>query len=916
MNATKDGGLRVNVLGPLEIWQGTTPVALSANRLRTMVALLAMSAGETISVERLAHALWGDYPPFNPRRSVQTYIARLRHELGRQAIYSLPGGYRLEIEFDHVDALRFRHLLAEAALSRGTGRERECLQEALALWRGVPFDGVESETLRGPEAARLTELRLTAVERWIDVSLIQGLHGELVAEVQELAWHHPLREPLWQRLLVILDRCGRKAEALAMYEQLRHRLAERLGADPSPELQRIHSDLLAGDAWPSGATVPRQLPASGADFVGRGEALKEIDRLLGEGGRICVITGMVGVGKTSLALRWAQEAAPRFPDGQLYADLQGFGPADVPVDPADVLETFLEALGVARHRTPDNEQARAALYRTMLADKRMLVVLDNARDAEQVRPLVPGGADSAVVIISRRRLNSLVVTEGAGLVVLDALTRAEAGELLAGRLGQQRTETEAQATDGLIDLCERLPPALAVAAARMAANPSLLLGAQVAELRRSGAGLGVSTTRDDLTGMRIALTHSYRLLSADAAHLFRLLALHPGPDITGPAIAAMAGLGRSRSDRVLDILRDAHLVHEPSPGRFALHELLRMYALEPAETTDGWTVREARRRLIQYYAHTAHAAARLLDGAAHLPPPPAAPDAQPQRLTNLAQATDWLRAEHATTRAVLLQAGDFPAEAVPLAAAMALWCDRQGAWREQIRIQRFALTLATSTGDVAAQAAARQSIAAASIELGLPEQARAELDQALELSRAGGDPVVHGLCLLDEALLAMRQQGPAAGLRHAERCLDWFRETQRDAHQARTLNLISRCHGELGQYAQALTTGETAMGIAIRTADRTGQAWSSATLGVIRHAMAQHHRAIVWFEHALMLLRDLGHRVWEGEVLRQLGDTYQAAGQPLEAGRCRRGAEEILDEIRRHDDSAAHPPLISPFAVG
>jgi DNA-binding SARP family transcriptional activator len=717
MTADEGGRLRVNVLGPLQIFQGATRVELSANRLRTTVAVLAMSAGESVSMERLAHALWGDRPPVNPRRSAQTSLSRLRRVLGREAVRSQPGGYRLEIEFNQVDALRFHCLLAEATLSRGTGGEREILRQALTLWRGTPFDGVRSASLRGPEAARLTELHLTAVERWIDLSLAEGLHGELAAKVWKIACRHPLRETLWERLLLILDRCGRRAEALAAYEQLRRRLAEDLGADPSPELQNLHSALLLGNARQDDHITPRQFLAD-CDA-----ALKEIDQLLTGNSRVSMITGTAGG-----------------------------------------------------------------------------------------------------MITSRQGLNSLV-TEGAGAVVLDVRSREEAREMPAERLGRQRA----------------------------------------------------------------------------AARLFRLLALHPGPDISGPAIACLAGLHPSQADQVLDVLLDAHLVRERAPGRFATHGLMREYAWEPADAED----REAGRRLIQYYTHTAYAAARLLDGAAYLPAPPSAagPGTQSRELTVRSQAVDWLRAEHAASFAILRQSGDFPAETISLASAMALWCDRQGLWWEQIAIQRLALAAAESSGNVAAQAEARQSIAAASIELDDPEQARAELDQALELSRAADDQVVRGLCLLTETLLIMRQLGPAVALSHAERCLDCFREAKHDAYQARTLNLMSRCHAELGQHAQALSAGEAAMAIAIRVGDRTGHACSLATLGRVHHALGQHHRAVAWFEHAVTLLRDLGHRVWEEDALRQLADLYQITGQPLEADRCLRRAEAVLDEIGHGDGS-------------
>ncbi|HEX4814152.1 MAG TPA: transcriptional regulator [Nonomuraea sp.] len=666
--------LRVALLGPLEVWRDSDPVVLSSNRLRTLLAVLAMSAGETVSLEQLAFALWTEGAPANERRSVQTYISRLRHDLGTNAIRTTPEGYRLDVEPDRVDALRFRRLLHDAASARGTSAERELLKEALALWRGRPFDGVESTVLRASKATRLEELRLSAVERWIDLELADGRHRELVAEVQELAAGHPLREPLWGRLLLTLGRCGRQAEALAMYDRLRRRLAEDLGVDPSPELQHIHSALLEGDAWQTGLpAVPRQLPPGVADLAGRAYALKELDRLLIGGARICVITGTAGVGKTSLALHWAHRTAELFPDGQLYADLSGFGPAGCPTRAEDALSAFLHALGVPSHTIPDDLHARSALYRTMLAEKRMLVFLDNVRDAEQVRHLLPGGTQCTLLITSRRGLSSLVTAEGAALLTLDVLSREEARDLLARRLGRERVEKDSQATEEIVELCARLPLALAIAAGRAAATPSFPLSALAADLRRGRVDLAAFATRDTLADLRTVLSKSYDLLPPDAARLFRLLAVHPGPDITRPAIASLTAVEPSEADRLLDILLDAHLVTEVSPGRFAFHDLLRAYARGAGRP---WSDRQAARRTIDHYVSTAYRAARLLEPQARLGTlSPPAPGTRPEPLEDAQQAADWFRAEHSVLLAVLRQATTqgLRSHAVRLSAAMAVW---------------------------------------------------------------------------------------------------------------------------------------------------------------------------------------------------------------------------------------------------
>jgi DNA-binding SARP family transcriptional activator len=721
MTAGRDDDLHIALLGPLEVRRGETLVELSSNRLRTLLAVLAVSASETVSVEQLAGALWVEDRPANQRRTVQTYIARLRQELGSAAIRTTPEGYRLEVDRERVDALRFRRLLTKAGLSRGTRAERAMLEEALALWRGRPFDGVEPGVLRDSKASRLVELRLSALERWIDLGLAEGRHDELVAEVQELAVRHPLREPLWARLLLTLDRCGRQAEALLMYERLRRRLSEALGADPSPELQRIHSALLEGDAWQAQPIAPRQLPPAVTDFTGRDDALKALDRLLAGNTRICVITGTAGVGKTALALNWAHRTTERFHDGQLHVDLQGFGPSDVPVRPEDALSAFLQATGVPPRRIPQGLQARSALYRTMLAGKRMLIILDNARDAEQVRWLLPSGAECTVLITSRQGLSSLVTTEGATLLTLDVLAREQARDLLAYRLGRERVETDRRAADEIIDLCARLPLALAIAAGRAAANPSFPLSALAADLRRVRTSIGALASRDALTDMRAVLSRSYDILPRDVARLFRLLAVHPGPDITPPAAASLMAADPPQVARLLDALLDAHLVNEAVPGRFAFHDLLRTYARELARA-DPRTRRQAAQRAVEHYVHTAYGAARLLSPDARLVAPETpASGVRPEPLGDRRHAAAWFRAEHTVLHAVLRQAmaDGFHSHVVRLVSAMAVWCDRHG----DVAIHHFA------------QATFAQETA---------EQARAGAGHVLDLSCAIGDPSGRG----------------------------------------------------------------------------------------------------------------------------------------------------------------------------
>ncbi|MGW0201792.1 helix-turn-helix domain-containing protein [Nonomuraea sp. NPDC003201] len=403
-------------------------------------------------------------------------------------------------------------------------------------------------------------------------------------------------------------------------------LAEALGLDPR-EQEALAAAARAEPGSPtevSGFTgrepemtasplPPRQLPVGVSGFAGRAGSLAELDRQLdaGAGGtRICIVSGTAGVGKTSLALHWAHRARGRFEDGELYANLQGFGPAHDAADPQDALTAFLEAMGVPPQRIPEDPPARAALYRTTLADKRVLVVLDNARDVEQVRWLLPGGPHCSVIVTSRRQLSGLIAEEGAGLITLDVLPQAESRELLTHRLGRRRVETDPDATDEIIAACARLPLALAIAAGRAVTSPAMPLSALAADLRRAGGDLGGLATADSATSLRVVLARSYDVLPADVARLFRLLAVHPGPDLTATAAASLAGVDPARIRRLLDALLDAHLVTEVTHGRYACHDLLRAFARELAgETEQPAQRRAAACRVVEHYLHTAHEAA-------------------------------------------------------------------------------------------------------------------------------------------------------------------------------------------------------------------------------------------------------------------------------------------------------------------
>ena len=498
------------LLGPLLVRRNGAVVPVTAGKQRVVLAALLLSANRVVSLDELSAALWGLTPPVSARATLQNYVKRLRQALagtGGSRISTLPQGYMITAAADELDVSRFEALQGRAREAANEGawdRAAAELRRALSLWPGEPLAGVPSKLLAEREAPRLAEMRLQAIEARIDADLHLGRHADVIPELRQLASVHPLRERLPALLMLALYRDGQQAEALAAYQRARRVLIEQLGSEPWPELRRLQHQILTADPAlhvpqpaPAGhrTVVPRQLPAPVAHFAGRTRELKALTGMLDEatadGGTVVIsaIGGTAGVGKTALAVHWAHQVTEWFPDGQLYADLRGFGPLGKPVAAADAVRRFLDALQVPAGQVPASPEAQQDLYRSLLAGRRMLIVLDNARDAAQVRPLLAGGPGCLVLVTSRNQLTSLVAAEGAHPVSLDVLSPQDARELVERRLGAERVMTEPEAVTGLIALCARLPLALAIASARAAMNSGLPLATLAAELGETAGRL-------------------------------------------------------------------------------------------------------------------------------------------------------------------------------------------------------------------------------------------------------------------------------------------------------------------------------------------------------------------------------------------------------------------------------------------
>jgi len=940
------------LLGPLVVRSGDAVVPIPQGKQRAVLAVLLVRAGQVVPASELAELIWDGAPPRSARVTLQNYVKRLRQALGESGqtrIRTRDAGYLIEASVGELDLLRFPALcdMGRAAAAKGEwDRAALQLRAALALWRGQPFVDVSCQLLAASETPRLAELRIAALEKRIAADLHLGRHAQVIPELQQLALAERLRERVHALLMRALYQSGRQAEALAAYQTARQALVGELGMEPGPELRELHQQILAADpglSLPAARTAarpaaggarigppaspgpvtraaadrgpgpagdgPRQLPAS-ARLVGRRAEVRSLNALLADSATaessvlISAISGTAGVGKTTLALHWARQVAPRFGDGLLYVNLRGFDPSGQPVPPDQALRGFLDAFEVPPEQVPADLDTRAALYRSVLAGRRVLVVLDNAIDSDQVRPLLPGSPGCLVVVTSRTELTSLAAAEGAHLINLDTLTEAESGELLKARLGQHRVAREPDAVRELIELCGGLPLALAVAAARAAADPSLPLGGLVRELADARSRLD-ALSADDEVSVRVVFSWSYRQLAPLAARMFRLLGLHLGPDISLPAAASLAGTPLPQARGALRELIRAHLIIEPVPGRYALHDLLRAYAGEAAANAESAAEQfAAAGRVLDHYLHTACAADRLLNpGRDAITPQPAAAGVVPEQPADYEQAMSWFAAEHK----VLLSALDLAAEhgldtqAWQIPWAMVDFCELTGRWPDWLSSQRAALTAVQRLGDRAGEARCRRALGYVCARTGLGQEAHAQLSRALGLFRQVHDPVGEARTHQDLSVMFDGEGRPALALRHDQHALRLYRQAGHRAGQANALNAIGWLHAVLGDYQQALESCGQALALYQELGRKRGMAATWDSLGYTHHHLGQYAEAVTYYKQSLAAFRDLADRYREAEILTHLGDTRHAAGDLTAARDTWEQALAILDDLHHAD---------------
>ncbi|HUD37586.1 MAG TPA: BTAD domain-containing putative transcriptional regulator [Streptosporangiaceae bacterium] len=898
--------MEFGLLGPLVVRCGGRAVPMPQGKQRGVLAALLLNANRVVTLEELVDLLWGSAPPASARVTVQNYVKRLRQAMGqagRERISTRPHGYLISAGTEELDVSRFDELLASARAAQRTGSWQsvsELSLAALSLWRGEPLADVGSQALAEREALRLDEMHLQALEARLDADLHLGRHGDVIGELRGLARSLPLREHFHALLMLALYRCGRQGEALAAYADARRVLVGELGMEPGADLRDLHQRILTSDPGlavtepapvypgagpvPAVPAVPRELPGAIRHFVGRDEELATLSAVLKPATFqstmvISAIGGTAGVGKTALALRWAHQVAPHFPDGQLYVNLRGYAPGQ-PMEAGEALSRFLRTMGVAGCDIPADTQERAARYRSLLAGRQMLILLDNASEVAQVRPLLPGAPGCVTLVTSRDSLAGLVARDGAHRIDLGLLPLPEAVVLLRAMIGARVNDDPASVTE-LAELCARLPLTLRVAAELAIARPTVPLADLAAELADGRRRLDLMDAGGDAsTAVRTVFSWSYRHLDGAAARAFRLAGLHPGPSVDRQALAALAGVTTGEAGRMLAVLARAYLLQAVGPGRYGLHDLLGAYARELAVAHDDEQDRRtALTRLSDYYLGAAAAAMDTafpaeasrrprIEAASPVPDPP---------FPDQAAALAWLDAERANMTATIVYAADHgrpchdrPGHATRLAEILFRYLDAGGHFAEAIIIHAHAHRAAVRAGDQASEGTALANLGATHSRQGRDQQACEYIRQALRLHGEVGDQIgqVRALSLLG--------------------CVDRWR----------------------GRYQRAAEHQRQALTLARDIADPTGEAYALAYLGELDLLQDRYDRADEHIRKALILFRELGDRNGEAGALNSLGEALAGAGLTAQSRAKHEAALELADRSgHKYEQARAHDGL-------
>ena len=893
--------LEFRLLGPVEAWDDDgRRLDLGPRQQRFVLAVLLLEANRVVPVARLVELLWPDEPPPSARHAIQVRVSALRGLLGESVpVVGDSAGYRIQVDPEAVDVHRFRARVSAARAAADGGDDDGAVRlfrAALHLWTGQPLAGAVPEEVRDQLGHSLEEAHLVTVEDCLDAELRLGRHANVLDELTGLVRAHPTRERLVGQLMLALHRGGQTARALETARATRDHLADELGIDPGTALQDLELAILrddpalapparpapveaadaAADRAPEPAArrsralvVPAQLPPAVAGFTGRDAQLAHLDQLLAtaqdppEQSRLVVLSGMGGLGKTTLALRWAHGVADRFPDGQLYLDLHGHAAAPA-IRPVEALAHLLRGLGIQPDAVPTDLDGATAAYRTALAGRRVLVVLDNAGSADQVRPLLPGEPACLTLVTSRDLLTGLIAKDGARRLPLDSLDQDEAIELLETLLGPARAASEADAVAALADLCARLPLALRIAAGYLTDDSHRTVAAYVDELRSGDLLDALTIDGDDDAAIRATFDLSYQRLDDPERRLFRLLGLVPGPDFSADAAAALSATAPAETRRQLRRLTSTHLLTQHAPGRYRLHDLLRQYAEATAHADESTDARgEAFDRLMAWHYHSARAAdLHLAPTMLRLPPPPLPPGLPDiAEITDDQAALDWFRREHANARAAISAAATNgpPRWAWLLAEIERHHLHIAGRRPEQHAVVEDAIVAAEKSGDSMALASAYLGYGNIVKNTDIP-QAVKELETAVRHAEATGDPARLGAALNDLGIahLSAGALGEAQGF--LVRALEAKARASHPRNDASTLTNLATVAYQAGDLRMAVTTFGRALAGYDQVRAPRKRALVLTMLAEVTYELGDPRRCLPLLDEADGLARAVGNR--------------------------------------------------------
>ncbi|MFI6735859.1 AfsR/SARP family transcriptional regulator [Nonomuraea sp. NPDC050451] len=912
------------LLGPVRVLRAEREVRLGAPQQLAFLALLLAAGGQPVGVDDLVDGLWGQDPPPTALNVLHRNVGKLRRALepglpAREAgrwLLPAAGGYRLAVDAASADLLRFREQVARAGAAAAEDRPAEAVDHyvrALGLWQGAVGAGIPPAVRARPVFVALDREYAATVGVAANYALGVGRPAPLLPAVRAAAEREPLDELLQARLVQLLAATGRHGEARDLYRQVRARLAEDLGIGPGPELTAAGEGVLRSPAAEPGArasmtrpaqtgarasmTRPAQLPADPPVFEGRHAELAQLPTP-GEGAaEVRVICGMGGVGKTTLAVRWAHRIAHHYADGQLFLNLRGFHPNDQAMSAGEALNALLAGLGVAAEEVPVAVEARAALFRDRVAGRRMLLLLDNARDARQVRPLLPASPGCLAIVTSRNRLDGL-----ADALVLEPLPAREAADLLRTRLGAARVEAEPDATARILSLCGGLPLALVAVAAHALTHPSFTLTSIAAELHQARSSLDGFAGFDATAAPQAVFSWSYRALTPAAARLFRLLGTARGPDISASAAAGLAGLRLSGVRPLLLELTAAHLLTEHVPGRFAFHDLIRAYAAETAaEEEPDHEVTAALHRLVDHYLRTAHRCSELIKpGQNAIAFPEPQDGVTPDRIDDTIQALAWFGAEEEAVLATVEHATrlGLDHQVAHLAWSAHTYLILMRPAERVLGLARTAVRATERLGDPRLHAHALHALASACTRAGLPGEAHDAYRRALSLFTELGDVKGQSVAHLELTRLHDRQGRYREALRHARRSLALSRQKGATPfEEAGALNAVGWVLIRLGEPRAGLAYSRRSLSLQTNV---VGQSFVLYTIGWAHHLLGEHRAAIDNYRRSLALGDG---QSWHGRdhdalVLERLGDAWHAVGEVEAARSSWRAALECLYDSR------------------